>query len=87
MELRTNIKRRFQNALLCLAQSDPHWMIWVEKNIKQDQVIGMRELMLIEARARMFVLRAYGYFGRKKIGDMIFRHDWPFTDNGNLGPG
>ncbi len=28
--LRCDPKRRLRNALLCLAQSDPGWMAWVE---------------------------------------------------------
>lgn len=88
MELRCDVRRRFRNALLCLAQCDPRWMIWVEKNFKKkNQVIGMRELMLIEARARALTMRGYGYFGRNYIGGLLFSPHWAFTDNGNLGPG
>ena len=87
LELRYDYERRLRNALLCLAQCDPHWMQWLEKNFTPHQQIGRKELLMIEARARHIVLRAHGYFGRMYIGEMIFRHDWPFTDSGALSPG
>lgn len=87
LELRYDHERRLRNALLCLAQDDPCWMIWLEKNFKPHQAIGKKELLLIEARAHIRVLRHYSYLGRQKIGEMVFRHDWFFTDNGSLSPG
>jgi hypothetical protein len=87
LDLRHDYPRRLHNALLCLAQSDPRWMIWLEKNFKPHQVIRLHDLLLIEARAHCIVLRAYGFFGRQSIGELILRHDWPFSDNGSLSPG
>jgi hypothetical protein len=86
-DLRLDRPRRLRNALLCLAQSDPHWMTWLEKNFKPHQTIRERDLLLIEARARAIVLRSYNFFGRLSIGEIVLRHNWPFNDNGSLSPG
>jgi hypothetical protein len=85
--LKFDYKRRLRNALLCLAQGDPRWMVWIEKNFKPHKRIGKRELLMIEARARNIVLRNYRYFDRKNVGGMIFDHDWAFSDDGSLSPG
>ena len=87
LDLRKNWPRRFRNALLCLACSDRRWMIWVERELDIEQMTLQEMTRLIEARARLIVLKPYSYFGRKCIGDFIFRDDWAFTDRGNLGPG
>jgi len=87
LELRYDVARRFRNAVYALATMDPKWMVWVEENLPSDGVIRLRELMLVEARARAMVLRAHGYLGRQCIGDLIFRKDWAFTDRGSLSPG
>jgi hypothetical protein len=86
-ELKYDHERRLRNALLCLAQNDPRWMVWVQNNFKPRQVIGKKELLTIEARARFIVLKAYGYFGRQNIGELCLRHDWCFTDSGALSAG
>lgn len=87
LELRFDYSRRFRNAILCLTQSDPKWMVWVEQNLPMDGRFRMRDLVLVESRARAVVLKAHGYLGRKNIGDLIFREHWPFTDRGSLSPG
>lgn len=87
LELRFDTRRRFRNAVYALTQMDPRWMIWLEQNLPEDGTFTMRELLLVEARARAFVLKAHGYLGRLQIGFLIFRHDWAFTDEGNLSPG
>lgn len=87
LDLRFDIPRRFRNAVYALAQMDPHWMIWMEQNLPKNGVITMCELLLVEARARAFVLRAHGWLGRSQVGFLIFRHDWAFTDAGNLSQG
>jgi len=88
LELRYDYERRLRNALLCLAKSDPQWMMWLYENFKPRQCIGMTELLMIEARARCLVLSGYGiYKDRQHIGWLLFRHDWPFTDNGSLSAG
>lgn len=79
--------RRLRNALLCLSLSDAHWMMFVENEIKPESMPVQEMTRLIEARARLIVLKPHSFFGRKIIGDMIFRDDWAFTDRGNLGPG
>jgi len=86
-DLRHNWERRLKNALSCLTQCDPQWMVWVEREIDMEEMSFQEITRLIEARARLIVLKPYGYFGRKVIGDFIFREDWAFTDRGNLGPG
>lgn len=87
LDLRYNWQRRLRNALLCLATSDKHWMMWVERELDIKSMTIQEMTRLIEARARLIVLKPYSYFGRKCIGDFIFRDDWAFTDRGNLGPG
>lgn len=91
LELRANRLRRFRNALLALALSDPRWMLWAERNLppRMDEIEQDHEiwLMLIEAAARWRVLAAYGFFYNKTIGSLLFRHDWAFTDRGTLSPG
>lgn len=87
LDLRNNWTRRLRNALLCLACSDRRWMIWVDRELDPEKMSLQEMTRLIEARARLIVLKPYSYFGRKCIGDFIFRDDWAFTDRGNLGPG
>ena len=87
IDLRYNWPRRFQNALLCLTLSDPHWITWIEREIDPEKMSLPNMTRLIEARARLIILKPYGYFGRKCIGNYIFRDDWAFTDRGNLSPG
>lgn len=87
LNLRHNWGRRLRNVLLCLATSDKHWMIWIEREIDPKSMSVQEMTRLMEARARLIVLKPYAYFGRKCIGDFIFRDDWAFTDRGNLGPG
>ena len=86
-DLRYNWPRRLRNALLCLATSDKNWLMWVERELDPECMSIAEMTRLIEARARLIVLKPYSYFGRKIIGDFIFRDSWTFTDRGNLGPG
>ena len=87
MELRQDHARRLRNALLSMAQTDPTWMIWLEKNFKPHPTIRDRDLLMIEARARHLVLKRYRFLGRSQVGGLLFAHDWPFTDAGSLSPG
>lgn len=87
LDLRHNWGRRLRNALLCLAMSDARWMVWAERELDSERMSVPEMTRLVEARARLIVLKPYAYFGRKCIGDFIFRDDWAFTDRGNLGPG
>jgi len=91
LELRFDVRRRFRNAVYALTQADPHWMIWMDQNLPKNGAITMRDqmrdLLLVEARARAFVLPRYGWFGRSQVGGLLFRHDWAFTDTGDLSPG
>jgi hypothetical protein len=86
IDLRYDYARRLRNALLCLAQSDPDWMIWVEREIKPRWSL-QRITRLVEARARTLVLKQYSFFHRQNISDLIFRDGWFFTDRGSLSPG
>ncbi len=87
LQLQHDWPRRLRNALLCLAYSDPQWMMWVEREIDEESMTLQEIARLVEARARILVLKAHRYFGRQCIGNYIFRDDWVFTDRGNLGPG
>lgn len=87
LDLRFDHARRFRNAVYALAQMDPQWMIWVEENLPSDGTFRMRELILVESRARAFVLKVHGWLGRKCVGELVFRENWPFTDRGSLSPG
>lgn len=91
LELKADRMRRFRNALLCLAISDPDWMIWVERTLppRIDEICEDIEiwLMLIEATARWRVLVSYGFFYNKNITHLLFRRDWAFTNRGTLSPG
>jgi hypothetical protein len=86
LEFRYNWEKRLQNALLALANSDPQWMIWVEKNVNLRWSLP-RITRLIEAYTRARFLKPHGYFGRQQISSLIFRDDWCFTDRGTLSPG
>ena len=87
--LRSDSFIRFRNALLALALTDPHWMIWVEENLPNDITLCTHPwiLHMLESVARYHVLKHYRFFHRDEIGWLIFRHDWPFTDRGTLSPG
>ncbi len=89
MSLRYDIKRRFRNAVLSLALTDPRWMIWVENNLpgRIEPCLELANFTLLESHARAVALKAYSYFHREKIGWMIFRNDQAFTDRGTLSPG
>ena len=87
IQLQNDWQRRLRNALLCMALSDTQWMVWVEHEIDVESMSLQEITRLIEARARILVLKAHHYFGRQCIGNYIFRDDWVFTDRGNLGPG
>ena len=85
----TEYPRRLRNALLALTKSDPKWMIWVEDNLPNDLTLCTHPwiLHMLESRARYLVLKQYNYLGREHISELIFRHNWPFNDEGRLGPG
>lgn len=87
VQLQFDWQRRLRNALLCMASADPQWITWVEREIDVESMTVQEIARLVEARARILVLKAHRYFGRQCIGNYIFRDDWVFTDRGNLGPG
>lgn len=91
LELRYDVRRRFRNALLSLALSDPRWMMWVERTLppRMDEIAEHADtwLALVEATARWRVLRSYSFFHRERVCGMIYRLDQPFTDRGSLSPG
>lgn len=91
LELKSDHLRRFRNALLALALSDPHWMTWIERELppRMDELCEDLDiwLMLVEGAARWRVLAGYGFFHNRLISHLIFRHDWSFTDRGTLSPG
>jgi hypothetical protein len=84
--LRSDWRRRLSNALTYLVLNDPRWMIWVNEEIDPEAMTLPEMARMVEARARAFLLKRYGYFGHACIGDLIFR-DWPFTDSGSISPG
>lgn len=85
-DIRQHWERRLQYALLALANSDPQWMIWVEKNVNLRWSLP-RITRLIEAYTRARFLKPHGYFGRQQISSLIFSDDWCFTERGTLSPG
>jgi hypothetical protein len=86
IDLRYNWQRRFRNALLGLALSDPQWIVFIEKEIHPD-TMGLPEMTrLIETRARFKILKGYEYICRLSA-EAHFRDTWVFTDSGSLGPG
>jgi hypothetical protein len=91
LDLKANRLRRFRNAILSLALSDPRWMIWVERTLPPhiEEICEDIDvwLMLVEAAARWRVLAAYGFFHNRTICHLVFRRDWAFTDRGTLSPG
>lgn len=87
LQLKSDWHRRLRNALLCMTSDDPTWMMWVEREIDTESMSLQEITRLVEARARIKVLKAHSFFGRQCIGNYIFRDDWVFTDRGNLGPG
>lgn len=86
LQLQENWPRRLRNALLSLSNTDPSWMIWVEREIDPDWSIP-KITRLVEARARAFYLRPHAYFGRESIGWFLFCDTLVFTDLGNLKAG
>lgn len=87
MDLRHDWERRFRNAVLSLALNDPRWMMFIQREVKPDEMDLKEMTRLVEARARLIMLKPYNYFGRSCVGSYIFRDDWPFTDRGSLSPG
>lgn len=89
MSLQYDIKRRFRNAVLSLALSEPRWMVWVENNMPGDleSCLELQNFTLLESYARAVVLKAYSFYHREKIGWMLFRGNQAFTDRGTLSPG
>jgi hypothetical protein len=86
IDLRYNWQRRFRNALLGLALSDPQWIMFVEKEIHPETMKLSEMTRLIEARARFKILKNYEYI-RRFSAEAHFRDTWVFTDNGSLGSG
>ena len=86
LALRYDWPRRFRNALLCLALSDPGWMDWIERHLPRRITDAQRAARAIEPRARYLVLKNYSFHGRACIGFQIFC-DRPFNDDGDLTPG
>lgn len=79
-----DLRRRYQNAVLALALSDPAWMIWLEKNIPPQGGVDRCELHLIESRARALVVKNYRFaFSHSQQISIIFGN-MPFTDRGEL---
>lgn len=91
LELKADRLRRFRNALLTVALTDPHWMTWVERELppRIDELCEDLDiwLMLVEGAARWRVLVGYGFFHNRTVTHLIFRPDWSFTDRGTLSPG
>jgi len=86
LDVRHSFTIRLRNALIAMAEADPQWMIWVEENINPRWRLS-RITRVVEARTRALFLKGHGYFGRKNIGDLIFREGWCFTERGTLSAG
>jgi hypothetical protein len=74
--------RRLRNALFALANMDPGWMFWIEKNIPKWENRRWQRRM-IERRARLLVTRRYSFLGRGHQLGVIYS-DYYFTDDGCL---
>lgn len=79
IDLKYNHRRRLRNALLALAQLDPGWMVWVEREVNPRWSLE-RVMRLVEARARILTLRHYGPLA--KPGNYF--SDMHFSDSGAL---
>ena len=89
--LDADLNQRFLNALFVLSQSNPQWMVWVEKNLpRRVEDLYKRGrfktyVQMLESAARFLVLKNYyGFFGRRNIGELVFNIHYPFTDDGHL---
>lgn len=81
--LRFDDRRRLRNALLALADLDPGWMAWIERNIPKELQLRYARVQ-VERHARLLVVRRYaGMFGRH-IANSLTYSDLYFTDDGNL---
>jgi hypothetical protein len=74
--------RRLRNALLVMANIDPGWMCWVEKNIPKWENLTWKRRM-IERRARLLVTRHYSFLGRCHQLGIIYSNHY-FMDDGSL---
>jgi hypothetical protein len=76
--------RRMQNALRVLS-SDPHLIIWLEKEFPKRIDGNIEEITrLLEIRVRIRILKIYGWLGRNRPGDIIFNDRMLVNDDGNL---
>jgi hypothetical protein len=74
--------RRLRNALLALAELDPGWMWWVERNIPKWESLTWKRRM-VERQARALSVKRYSFLGQGWKLDVIFS-DYYFTDDGAL---
>ena len=81
--LRYDDQRRLRNALLALADLDPGWMAWIERNIPKELQLRYTRVQ-IERHARLLVVRRYaGMFGNH-IANALTYSDLYFNDDGSL---
>ena len=74
--------RRLRNALFALANMDPGWMFWVEKNIPK-QLNSEPKRRWIERQARVKVAKRYSFRGWGCQMAVIYS-DFYFTNDGDL---
>lgn len=77
---------RLLNAIIGLANNDPGWMSWVEKEITSDTPIE-EATRLIEHRAKALALKPYKYFLGSRLIGLILSETYQFNSRGLLGPG
>jgi len=78
---------RLHNALLGLANNDPGWMAWMEKEISAEMPIE-QITRLIECRAKAKFLKPYHFlFNGSRLSFMIFNDRYQFNQIGHLPPG
>jgi hypothetical protein len=80
--IRDDDERRLRNALFAMANMDPSWMWWVEKNIPKWEGLTWKRRM-IERQARILSAKHYCFLGWGYQLSVIYS-DYYFTDDGHL---
>jgi hypothetical protein len=81
-DIRFDDARRLRNALFALANMDPGWMWWVEKNVHKKLPLYKKRI-LVERYARLKLTKNYQFLGCSLQAGVIYS-DLYFTDDGHL---
>jgi hypothetical protein len=74
--------RRLRNAMRVLAELDPHFLWWLERNIPQNMPLRIARIHT-ERQARVLLGNKYGHLGKSAWLGIVYG-DFYFTDSGNL---